>query len=685
MSEKIKVLVVDDDALSCQILQDLLSQKGFVTFTASSCKDAYETADRENFHAALIDLNLPDGNGLDLLTMFKKKNPECVCFILTGFASMENAVKSLKSGADDFFVKPLVMEELLHRLTMALEKKELQQKLLQAESRYRLLVDQIQDGVVVLDAQAHFIHANPAVENMFGFSNEELLGKEISFLVPATDHPDYHKDFHGYLLDGSKEFVCASLQAQGRTHDGRLVPVEISIGELQDSGRETFICVIRDISQRKAAEDRLLRQHEELDALFKQVEVAKREWEQTMDCIGDMVLLVDTRGRIKRFNKAFVAFLGLAPGEVLGTNWLEIMGQHDMAPLFPDDGADQIEHYHEKTGRWFVFSRFSYKTRDSEEIAGQVIAIHDTTLLKKASQELEEMNDAINLQHLELQKTMGALEKAYEELKMTQSQILQQEKMASIGQLAAGVAHEINNPTGFIISNLGSMGKYLDKVKAFLDDLKQVAAEAPASVHGQFDQILKKHKIDFVLEDAPDLIAESIDGAERVKTIVQNLKNFSRVDQAENTMADINECIDSTINIVWNELKYKTTLHKEYGDIPRTKCFPQQLNQVFMNLLVNGAQAIPEKGEITVRTWQENGYICASFTDTGKGIKPEHLNRLFEPFFTTKEVGKGTGLGLSIAYDIVTKKHNGTLSVVSEVGKGATFTVKIPILEQGDD
>jgi len=356
-----------------------------------------------------------------------------------------------------------------------------------------------------------------------------------------------------------------------------------------------------------------------------------------------------------------------------------------MAPLFPDDGADQIEHYHEKTGRWFVFSRFSYKTRDSEEIAGQVIAIHDTTLLKKASQELEEMNDAINLQHLELQKTMGALEKAYEELKMTQSQILQQEKMASIGQLAAGVAHEINNPTGFIISNLGSMGKYLDKVKAFLDDLKQVAAEAPASVHGQFDQILKKHKIDFVLEDAPDLIAESIDGAERVKTIVQNLKNFSRVDQAENTMADINECIDSTINIVWNELKYKTTLHKEYGDIPRTKCFPQQLNQVFMNLLVNGAQAIPEKGEITVRTWQENGYICASFTDTGKGIKPEHLNRLFEPFFTTKEVGKGTGLGLSIAYDIVTKKHNGTLSVVSEVGKGATFTVKIPILEQGDD
>lgn len=685
MTEQIKVLIVDDDDLLCQILQDLLSQKGFATVAVNSCREAYETVDREKFHAALIDLNLPDGDGLELLTTFKKNNPECVCFILTGFASMENAVKSLKRGADDFFVKPLVLEELLHHLTMALEKKELQQKLLQAESRYRLLVDQIQDGVAVLDAQARFIHANPAIEHMFGFSNEELMGKEISLLVPTTDHPDYHKDFQGYLLDISKEFICSTLQAQGRAHDGRLLPVEISMGELRDSGRETFICVIRDISQRKEAENRLIRQHEELDALFKQVEVAKREWEQTMDCISDMVLLVDTRGRVRRFNKAFVAFLGLAPGEVLGSDWLATMRQYDMAPQFPDDGSDQIEHYHEKTGRWFVFSRFSYKTRDSEEIAGQVIAIHDATLLKKASQELEEMNDAINLQHLELQKTMGELEKAYDELKMTQSQILQQEKMASIGQLAAGVAHEINNPTGFIISNLGSMGKYLEKIKAFFDDMKQVAAGAPAAVHDQFEQLLKQHKINFVLEDVPDLIAESVDGAERVKTIVQNLKNFSRVDQAENTMADINECIDSTINIVWNELKYKTTLRKEYGDIPRTKCFPQQLNQVFMNLLVNGAQAIPEKGEIIVRTWQENGFICASFTDTGKGIKPEHLNRLFEPFFTTKEVGKGTGLGLSIAYDIVTKKHNGAISVDSEVGRGSTFTVKIPIVEQGDD
>ncbi|OGW22673.1 MAG: hypothetical protein A2077_07770 [Nitrospirae bacterium GWC2_46_6] len=168
---------------------------------------------------------------------------------------------------------------------------------------------------------------------------------------------------------------------------------------------------------------------------------------------------------------------------------------------------------------------------------------------------------------------------------------------------------------------------------------------------------------------------------ERIKKIVQDLKSFSRVDEAERKTANINEGIESTVNIVWNELKYKATVKKEYGDIPPIKCNAGQLNQVFMNILINAVHAIEEQGEIIIKTRHEDNNIFISISDTGSGIPADKINRIFEPFFTTKEVGKGTGLGLSIAYDIV-KKHNGDIIVESEVGKGTTFTVRIPVVEK---
>ncbi|NMC73243.1 MAG: GHKL domain-containing protein, partial [Geobacteraceae bacterium] len=172
-----------------------------------------------------------------------------------------------------------------------------------------------------------------------------------------------------------------------------------------------------------------------------------------------------------------------------------------------------------------------------------------------------------------------------------------------------------------------------------------------------------------------------LEGADRVSTIVRNLKSFSRVDEASCKSANINECIESTVNIVWNELKYRVKLIKDLGDIPPTRCYPQQMNQVFMNLLVNASQAIEGAGEIRIRTWNDEQSIYASVSDTGCGIPESVMNRIFDPFFTTKEVGKGTGLGLSITNDII-KNHHGDIRVESEPGKGTTFTVRIPIVEE---
>ncbi|HEX9023458.1 MAG TPA: ATP-binding protein, partial [Geobacteraceae bacterium] len=426
---------------------------------------------------------------------------------------------------------------------------------------------------------------------------------------------------------------------------------------------------LRDVTMLKMAEEELrqsraglMTQHEQLQQLFSMVEKAKTEWENTMDCIEDVIMLTDADGRIKRCNRALRELTGSPFAEMLGRCWRDVLSQSGLEPPAPCPSGTEISHA--ASGRWFMFNSYPFWDTARNEVSGAVITLHNTTVVKRFTTELE---------------------KAYSELKLTQAKVIQQEKMASIGQLAAGVAHEINNPMGFISSNLNTMVKYVERLTGFIQSQAEVieAAAAP-EVAGQLAEKRRSLKIDYVMNDCRELLGESLDGAERVRTIVQNLKSFSRVDDAESRLADINECITSTINIVWNELKYKASLIRELAPIPLTRCYPQQLNQVFMNLLVNAAQAIEKQGEITVRTWHENGSIYAQVADTGCGMPPDSLGRIFEPFFTTKEAGKGTGLGLSITYDIV-KKHNGEITAASEPGKGTTFTVRLPVVEEKQD
>lgn len=290
----------------------------------------------------------------------------------------------------------------------------------------------------------------------------------------------------------------------------------------------------------------------------------------------------------------------------------------------------------------------------------------------------------------ELKHRNEELAEAYAELNTIQLQAYQQDKMASIGQLAAGVAHEINNPMSFIISNLESLHDYLGRLIRFIAIQEETVAELASlragkgdrkdalAVVGKLENSRHALKVDYVIHDVASLINETLEGAGRVKDIVQDLKGFARV-ESESKPANINEGVESAINIVWNEMKYKASLDKEYGELPLTKCNIGQLNQVFMNVLVNATQAIDKWGEIRVKTWAEGGNIFVSIADTGCGIPPQLLNRIFEPFFTTKEVGKGTGLGLSVTYDIV-KKHGGEIRVTSEPGQGTTFTIIIPIV-----
>lgn len=269
------------------------------------------------------------------------------------------------------------------------------------------------------------------------------------------------------------------------------------------------------------------------------------------------------------------------------------------------------------------------------------------------------------------------------ELKSTQQQVVQQEKMIMVGQLTAGIAHEINNPLAYISSNIVSLGKYFEKLLIFIEAQQETLNSGKPDLHQaeQLQTAFQNLKLDRVIRDIPEMIRENMEGVDRIKRIIMDLKNFPRTNDSEQEFADINQCLENTLNIVNNVLEYKTKINREYGELPRLLCYPQQLNQVFMHLLVNAAHAIDSHGEITVRSWNAQGRIYISFNDTGCGIPEHQLLRIFEPFFTTKEAGSGTGLGLSINNEIV-RNHGGEIRADSKAGKGSTFTVSIP-LERG--
>ena len=306
----------------------------------------------------------------------------------------------------------------------------------------------------------------------------------------------------------------------------------------------------------------------------------------------------------------------------------------------------------------------------------------------RANRELKRRQEALDAE-IEHRKAVEAEQAALlEKLTTAQNQLLQAERFASVGQLAAGVAHEINNPIGFVSSNLTSLGEYLDDLIAVVDAYTEadvlIARDPPLA-----QKILRAKDDcdpDFVREDARTLLAESREGLARVTGIVRDLKTYSRVDESTWQEVDINACLDNTLNLARHLLTDKAEVVREYGELPAVLCCPSQLNQVFMSLIVNAVQALPGPGRIVVRSGCVGEQVWVDVEDNGSGIAPAHVKRIFDPFFTTKPVGTGTGLGLSLAWSIV-KSHGGRIDVDSNPGKGTRFRVWLPrrpLLPEGD-
>ncbi|MDP4027830.1 MAG: PAS domain S-box protein [Gallionella sp.] len=399
----------------------------------------------------------------------------------------------------------------------------------------------------------------------------------------------------------------------------------------------------------------------------------------------DAIVMVDNSGNISFWNAAAEKIFGYPAHEALGKNLHQLLvppkyreASHEGFSRFMHSGEGavvgttrELAALHKNGAEFPVELSLSAVKIDG---AWQGIGIvRDITERKKMEKQAVE-----HYEHVANINT--SLATANQQLQQAQSQLLQSEKMAAIGNLAAGVAHEINNPVGYVNSNLGTLEKYLADIFAVMDKCETaVKLDNDNPLLGELRQFMQKIDIGYLREDTKALVAESHQGLERVKRIVLDLKNFSRADTDEQwVQADLNQGMEATLNVVWNELKYKCEVVKEYGVLPEIDCLPSQLDQVFLNLLVNAAQAIEVRGKITIRTGQEGDRVWVEVGDTGKGIPPENIPHLFEPFFTTKPVGQGTGLGLSVSFNIVAK-HHGKIEVRSEVGKGSTFRVWLPV------
>ncbi|MEW6313820.1 MAG: PAS domain S-box protein [Pseudomonadota bacterium] len=465
---------------------------------------------------------------------------------------------------------------------------------------------------------------------------------------------------------------------------------EITAGKLgvqvEVSGNDELTMTMRAFNSMSS---KLMQSERELAKTMQEALGTKIRMQAIVDHAAEGIITISETGIVETFNHAAARTFGYMPEEVIGQNVGMLMPQLHRAGH--DDHIQQYLQTGEQKVPGVPNREVVGARKDGSTIPLRLL-VSEARIMGKRSFVgiLEDISERKHAE-LELQRSFNELKQANEKLKQTnekleqaQNQLMQSEKMASVGQLAAGVAHEINNPIGYVYSNLGSLEKYLNEMFGLLNTYEQAEASiADAAMAERVRQEKQKADLEFLREDMGLLMRESKEGITRVKKIVQDLKDFSHVDQDEEwKMEDLHKGLDTTLSIVHNDLKYKARVVKEYGDVPEIECIMSQLNQVFMNMLVNAGHAIEdhgkEQGVIALRTGCQGNEVWVAISDTGKGIAPENLKRIFDPFFTTKPVGKGTGLGLSLSYGIV-QKHHGRIEVESEVGKGTTFKVILPI------
>jgi len=550
------------------------------------------------------------------------------------------------------------------------------QALREIAARHCIACDIANDPIIMINHDGKIALWNRAAEMVFGYAASEALGQDLHALItPERFRQASRQAFDHFQATGEGAALGKTVELAGIRKGGGEFPLELSLAAVLIQGKWVAVGTVRDITARKQADLALQQSEAKFRAILETSPVAHA--------------INDANRNITLLNPAFVKTFGYTLEDIPNLEaWFALAYPE---PAYRRQVTAVWREHLDKAKREGVECEplevnVSCKDGEVRTLLASVLpfgGISDRNYLVTFYDITErKVSEAkLRLQFESIAKINAQLVATNQQLGLAQNQLLRSEKMASIGMLAAGVAHEINNPVGYVFSNLGTLEKYLTDIFTVVS--KYEAAERAMDENSPAIKDVRQFKsqidLDYLRSDIRTLLAESREGLMRVKKIVIDLKDFSHTGSDEEwKWADLQHGLETTLSVVSNELKYKCEVVKEIGHLPLVYCLPSQLNQVFMNLLVNAAQAIEVRGVVTIRAGHEADQVWVEIADSGKGIAPENITRLFDPFFTTKPVGQGTGLGLAVSYSIV-EKHHGRVDVRSEVGKGATFRVWLPV------
>ncbi|MGD9849717.1 MAG: PAS domain S-box protein [Nitrospirales bacterium] len=528
-----------------------------------------------------------------------------------------------------------------------------------SEARLTEILKCAHEGVIAVD-ENHVIQLfNQGAEKIFGYRIEEVLNQPLDLLLPGRFIEKYYAQIHtcskGPEGTSSMEMETTR-QGYGRRKDGREFPVEASISQTFMKGQTTFTIILRDISQRQAAENALRQAYENTEELLTSISL--------------ILIGVDKQGSIAQWNRAAEQTFGLLAPQVQGQtfrfcreihwDWSMVnVGVRQCLETHQPIRLDELRYTKLSGEEGFLFLTLNpIKDEKEGKVPGLLILGGDIS----EQTELE-------------------------------TQLILAQKMESVGQLAAGIAHEINTPTQFVSDNLHFLQDSFSAIQTVLmtyDHLLQSlgAGSSDPQLVNRTKSTLAKVDLDFMNEEIPKALNQSLDGAERIAKIVRAMKDFSHPGTAQKQLLDLNRTIESTSTVATNEWKYVANLVTDFDPtLPLVPCLPGEFNQVILNLLINAVHAISDSrtqskesmGTITISTREKGEWVEVQITDTGTGIPEAARGKIFDPFFTTKTVGKGTGQGLTIAHDIIINKHGGTLTFETELGKGTTFVIRLPL------